>query len=49
VTNDIQKNKLELHLSYIESFKVTLADTGLQTNTAGRIKEFKNIWVMEPI
>jgi len=41
VTIDIQTNELEVHLSNTESFKVTLVDTGLLTNTAGRIKRIQ--------
>ena len=41
VTIDIQNNELEVHLSNTESFKVTLVDTGLLTNTAGRIKRIQ--------
>ena len=38
VTIDLKNNKVEVHQSNIESFKVTLVDTGLQTKTAGRLK-----------
>ncbi len=41
VTIDLQNNQLEVHLSKTESFKVTLVDTGLLTNTAGRIKRIQ--------
>ena len=41
VTIDLETNKLEVHLSKTESLKVTLVDTGLLTNTAGRIKKIK--------
>jgi glucose-1-phosphate cytidylyltransferase len=41
VTIDLQNNELEVHLSHTESFKVTLVDTGLLTNTAGRIKRIQ--------
>ncbi len=41
VTIDLQNNKIEVHLSKTESFKVTLVDTGLLTNTAGRIKRIQ--------
>jgi glucose-1-phosphate cytidylyltransferase len=41
VTIDLQNNELEVHLSKTESFKVTLVDTGLLTNTAGRIKRIQ--------
>jgi glucose-1-phosphate cytidylyltransferase len=41
VTIEVAKNKLEVHYTNTESFKVTLVDTGLHTNTAGRIKRIK--------
>lgn len=41
VTIDLQKNNLDVHYSNSENFKVTLVDTGLNTNTAGRIKRIK--------
>jgi glucose-1-phosphate cytidylyltransferase len=39
VTIELEKNKIDVHFSNTESFKVTLADTGLYTNTAGRLKQ----------
>ncbi len=41
ITIDLKNNHLEVHNSNIDSFKVTLVDTGLSTNTAGRIKKIK--------
>ncbi len=41
ITIDLKNNHLEVHNSKIDSFKVTLVDTGLSTNTAGRIKKIK--------
>jgi len=41
VSIDIEKNKVDVHFSNSESFKVTLVDTGLNTNTAGRIKKIQ--------
>jgi glucose-1-phosphate cytidylyltransferase len=41
VTIDLKNNNLEVHLTKTESFKVTLVDTGLLTNTAGRIKRIQ--------
>ncbi|MBN4051217.1 glucose-1-phosphate cytidylyltransferase [bacterium AH-315-M05] len=38
VTIDLKNNKVEVLQSNIESFKVTLVDTGLHTKTAGRLK-----------
>ncbi len=42
VTIELAKNKVEVHYTNTESFKITLVDTGLYTNTAGRIKRIKN-------
>ena len=41
LTVELANNKLEVHYTSTESFKVTLVDTGLDTNTAGRIKRIK--------
>lgn len=41
VTIELEKNSLEVHYSNTESFKVTLVDTGLNTNTAGRLKRVR--------
>jgi len=41
VSIDIEQNKVDVHFSNSESFKVTLVDTGLTTNTAGRIKKIQ--------
>ncbi len=41
VTIELAKNKVDVHFSNTESFKVTLIDTGISTNTAGRIKRIK--------
>ncbi|WP_343567427.1 glucose-1-phosphate cytidylyltransferase [Sphingobacterium sp.] len=41
VTIELEKNKVDVHFSNSESFKVTLVDTGLHTNTAGRIKRIE--------
>lgn len=41
VTIELEKNKVDVHFSNAESFKVTLVDTGLLTNTAGRIKRIQ--------
>ncbi len=38
VTFDMQKNKMEVHQQYVEPWKVTLVDTGMETMTGGRIK-----------
>jgi len=41
VTIELEQNKIDVHFSNSESFKVTLVDTGLTTNTAGRIKRIE--------
>ncbi len=41
VTIELERNKVDVHFSNSESFKVTLVDTGLTTNTAGRIQKIK--------
>ena len=38
ITIDIGNNKVEVHNTNAESFKVTLVETGLSTKTAGRLK-----------
>ena len=41
-TIDIKKNKLTIHNSKVEPWKITLVDTGINTLTGGRIKKVKN-------
>lgn len=41
VTIELENNKVDVHFSNTEKFKVSLIDTGLNTNTAGRIKKIK--------
>lgn len=41
VTIELSSNNLKVHYSNSESFKVTLIDTGLDTNTAGRLKRIQ--------
>ena len=41
LTVQLSDNKLEVHYTSTESFKVTLVDTGTDTNTAGRIKRIR--------
>jgi glucose-1-phosphate cytidylyltransferase len=38
VTIELNNNRLDVHYTNSESFKVTLVDTGLNTKTAGRLK-----------
>ena len=39
ITIEVGNNKIEVHSTNTESFKVTLVDTGLDTKTAGRLKQ----------
>ncbi len=41
ITVELKNNKVDVHFANTESFTVTLVDTGLQTNTAGRIQKIK--------
>lgn len=41
ITVELRNNQLDVHYTNTESFKVTLVDTGNETNTAGRIKKIK--------
>jgi glucose-1-phosphate cytidylyltransferase len=41
ISIEVGNNNIEVHYSNSESFKVTLVDTGLSTNTAGRIKKIE--------
>ncbi len=41
VTIDMQENKVQVHSSTSEPWRVTLIDTGLQTTTGGRIKRVR--------
>lgn len=41
ITLDLSRNKMEVHGSKAEPWKVTLIDTGLDTMTGGRIKRIK--------
>lgn len=38
VTFDLQSNSMEIHTNYSEPWKVTVVDTGLNTQTGGRVK-----------
>ncbi len=48
ITVEVGSNSLEVHYSTSESFKVTLIDTGNDTNTAGRIKRIRKYTGNEP-
>ena len=39
ITIDLANNKMEIHDTSAEAFKVTLVETGLNTKTAGRLKQ----------
>lgn len=41
ITVELEKNVVDVHFTNSESFKVTLVDTGIDTNTAGRIKRIQ--------
>ncbi len=42
ITIDLAANKMEVHNSKTENFRVTLVDTGAETKTAGRLKKVKD-------
>lgn len=48
LTVEVSSNNLEVHYSTSESFKVTLVDTGIDTNTAGRIQRIQKYIGNEP-
>jgi glucose-1-phosphate cytidylyltransferase len=48
VTFDLANNKMEVHHTGSENWKVTLVDTGINTNTAGRIKRIQKYIGKEP-
>ena len=41
LTIEVGSNQIDVHFANTESFKVTLIDTGIDTNTAGRLKRVK--------
>jgi glucose-1-phosphate cytidylyltransferase len=41
LTVEVSNNKMDVHFTNAENFKVTLIDTGVNTNTAGRIKRIQ--------
>jgi glucose-1-phosphate cytidylyltransferase len=41
ITIELGSNKLDIHYTNAESFRVTLVDTGLSTKTAGRLKRIQ--------
>jgi glucose-1-phosphate cytidylyltransferase len=48
MTIELHSNKVDIHFTHTESFKVTLVDTGLGTKTAGRLKRIKQYVGDEP-
>src|ERR1700733_4361415 len=42
VTFDMQKNQMEVHHRYVEPWRVTLVDTGEDTQTGGRLKRVRS-------
>lgn len=48
LTVEVGSNKVNVHFSNKEEFKVTLIDTGLHTNTAGRLKLVQKYLNNEP-
>lgn len=48
ITIEVGNNRVEVHSSNTESFKVTLVDTGLHTKTAGRLKLVQKFIGNEP-
>jgi glucose-1-phosphate cytidylyltransferase len=41
ITVELESNEISIHSSETEPFKVTLIDTGIETNTAGRLKRIR--------
>ncbi len=41
ITVELKNNKVDVHFANTESFTVTLVDTGVNTNTAGRIQKIR--------
>src|SRR5712675_2310908 len=41
ITIELGSNKVEIHDTNTEAFKVTLVETGLDTKTAGRLKQIR--------
>ena len=48
ITIDIQNNKLDIHNTSSEPWKITLLDTGLHTMTGGRVKRAEDFIGNEP-
>lgn len=48
ITIDLSNNSYEVHENVVEPWKVTLVDTGLETNTSGRIMRIRKYLNNEP-
>jgi len=48
VTIDLASNDVQIHKSFSDQFKVTLVETGLETKTAGRLKQVEKYLNDEP-
>ncbi|HEY4935373.1 MAG TPA: glucose-1-phosphate cytidylyltransferase [Puia sp.] len=48
MTVELESNKVNIHFTQTESFKVTLVDTGLETKTAGRLRRIHRYVGNEP-
>lgn len=48
MTIELGSNKVDIHYTQTESFKVTLVDTGLNTKTAGRLRRVRQYLGEEP-
>ena len=48
VTFDMEQNSMEVHQKYVEPWKVTLVDTGVDSMTGGRVKRIARYIGMEP-
>ena len=42
ITFDLEKNNFEVHQKFTEPWKITLVDTGLNTQTGGRLKRIRD-------
>lgn len=48
ITINLKENSYQIHENIVEPWKVTLVDTGLETNTAGRVMRIKKYLNGEP-
>jgi len=47
VTFDLNENKISFHDNFVKPWKVTIVDTGIETQTAGRLKKIKKYLINE--